>query len=65
MPQKKTPETSEQQTERFKSAVQAMIDAGELSPTEADASFDTALRGVARLRSQWFEAEEDRESPEK
>mgnify|MGYP001432947968 CR=1 FL=1 len=57
MPQKKHKETVEEQAERFRQAVQAMVDAGELSPTEADANFDRAMSGVARLRQAWFDGE--------
>jgi hypothetical protein len=55
MPKKKLRETPEQQAERFRAAVQDMIDAGELSPTEADARFEQAMGGVARLREEWFD----------
>ena len=40
MPKKKTQETQEEQSARFRAEVERMIAAGELSPTEADASFD-------------------------
>ncbi len=36
MPQKKKPDTPKQQSQRFKRAVQELIDAGELSPTDAE-----------------------------
>jgi hypothetical protein len=63
MPKKKVTETPDQQAERFRKAVRAMVDAGELSPTEADASFEAAMAGVVRLRGEWFAGEVDPESP--
>jgi polyhydroxyalkanoate synthesis regulator phasin len=43
MPKKKNRETQKEQSERFKKAVQDMIDAGELNPTEADEAFNTLV----------------------
>lgn len=57
MPKKKLKETPEQQAKRFQAAVQSMVDAGELSPTEADEAFQQALGGVVRLRDEWFTGE--------
>jgi hypothetical protein len=44
MPKKKHTETPEEQSERFRKEVQRLIDAGELSPTEADAALDRLVR---------------------
>lgn len=63
MPKKKGLESPEQQAERFKRAVQAMVDAGELNPAEADAAFDRVMSGVANLRRDWFQGGEDQENP--
>ena len=59
MPKKKPPETQEDQVKRFESAVQEMLAAGELSPT--DEPFERAMKGVAQLRQDWFDGV-DRES---
>lgn len=40
MPKKKAGDTQEEQSERFREAVRAAIDAGELNPTEADEAFE-------------------------
>jgi polyhydroxyalkanoate synthesis regulator phasin len=64
MPTKKSAETPEQQAERFKKAVQEMVDAGELNPIDADKAFEGAMRGVTSLHRQWFEGGEDQESPD-
>lgn len=63
MPKKKSTETPEQQAERFKQAVQAMVDAGEIDPAEADIAFDKAMSGVVKLRRDWFQGGEDQENP--
>jgi len=44
MPKKKAPETPEEQSERFRRDAQKLIDAGELSPTEADVALDKLVR---------------------
>ncbi|GAA0861911.1 hypothetical protein GCM10009115_06440 [Sphingopyxis soli] len=44
MPKKKNQETQAEQSERFKKAVRELIDAGELSPTEADKALDALVR---------------------
>jgi polyhydroxyalkanoate synthesis regulator phasin len=44
MPKKKETPTQEDQSEPFREAVRAAIDAGELNPTEADAAFDNLMR---------------------
>jgi hypothetical protein len=62
MPKKRKIETSEQQSARFNKAVQDMVDAGELNPIEADAKLDQAMGGVARLRQEWFDGDEDQEA---
>jgi len=46
MPKKKPGMTPEEQSDAFKREAQRMIDAGELSPTEADAALDRAVRGA-------------------
>lgn len=43
MPKKKDPETQEAQSERFREAVRAAIDAGELNPIEAEDAIDRIL----------------------
>jgi polyhydroxyalkanoate synthesis regulator phasin len=47
MPKKKLGMTPEQQSERFKQEAERLIDAGELSPTEADAVLDALVRKSA------------------
>ncbi len=44
MPKKKQPESEQEQSERFKRDAQAMIDAGELSPTDAENTLDNLVR---------------------
>jgi hypothetical protein len=44
MPKKKSPETPEEQSERFKREAQRLIDAGELNPTEANAALDGLVK---------------------
>lgn len=56
MPKKKVQESQAEQSERFRKAVADMVDAGELSPTEADERFERALslaipKGVRTIRS--------------
>lgn len=46
MPEKKLIETPAAQSKRFREAVRAMIDAGELNPTEADAAFERMMHKV-------------------
>lgn len=46
MPKKKTTETQEVQSERFRKAVRAVVAAGELNPTEADENFERLLHSV-------------------
>jgi polyhydroxyalkanoate synthesis regulator phasin len=50
MPKKKNQETQAEQSARFKKAVRELIDAGELSPTEADDNFERLMRsqGIKR-----------------
>ncbi len=43
MPPKLNPETPKQQHARFKREAQKLIDAGELSPTDAEAGMDRIL----------------------
>jgi hypothetical protein len=49
MPKKKTSETPEQQSERFKAAVREAIDAGELSPTDAERGVEMVVDHNAAL----------------
>ena len=44
MPKKLKHETQKEQSERFKKAVQDMIDAGELNPTDADNAFESLVK---------------------
>lgn len=44
MPKKASKESQSEQSERFKKDAQKLIDAGELSPTDADAAVDKLLR---------------------
>jgi polyhydroxyalkanoate synthesis regulator phasin len=44
MPKKKPGMTPEEQKEAFRAKVREMIDAGELSPTEADAALDQLVK---------------------
>lgn len=48
MPKKQKQETQKEQSERFKKAVQDMIDAGELNPTEAESRLDALTSRSAR-----------------
>lgn len=51
MPKKKAAESQGEQSERFRKAVRDLIDAGELSPTEADERFERTLAKAAPPRS--------------
>lgn len=44
MPDKKTPESPEDQSKRFIADAQGMIDAGELNPIEGEEGMDSALK---------------------
>ena len=44
MPKQSKKETPKQQSERFRAEVEKLIEAGELSPTEADAALDRLVR---------------------
>jgi polyhydroxyalkanoate synthesis regulator phasin len=44
MPKAKNKLTPEEQRKRFEAEVQRLVDAGELSPTEADATLDKLVR---------------------
>jgi hypothetical protein len=48
MPKKQRQESQEEQSERFKREAQRLIDVGELSPTEADATLDRLVRRQRR-----------------
>ena len=43
MPKKKTTETQEAQSQRFREEVARLVAAGELNPTEADERFDRVV----------------------
>lgn len=47
MPPKKNPETQAEQSRRFKKDAQRLVDAGELSPTDADEALDKLVRRSA------------------
>lgn len=42
----KPPPTQEEQSERFRSEVERLIAAGELTPTDADAALERAMGGI-------------------
>lgn len=44
MPKKKRQESQAEQSERFKRDAERLIEAGDLSPTEADAALDALVR---------------------
>lgn len=46
MPKKKARESQKSQSKKFDAEVQRLIDAGELSPTDADEQFEKALRAL-------------------
>lgn len=50
MPKKQNAETQAEQSERFKREAQRLIDAGELSPTEAERAMDDMLKQQRTLR---------------
>jgi hypothetical protein len=50
MPAKKSRMTPEEQRKRFEAEVRRLIDAGELSPTDADAALDKLVRHSAESR---------------
>ena len=50
MPKQKRQETQKEQSERFRKTVQDLIDAGELSPTEAEERFERAMNVVTKHR---------------
>jgi hypothetical protein len=47
MPKRKAELSPQEQGEQFKREAQRLIDAGELSPTEADAALDALVRTAA------------------
>jgi hypothetical protein len=51
MPRKQKNEPQAMQSARFRSEVQRLIDAGDLSPTEADAALDRLVRKQAEKPS--------------
>jgi hypothetical protein len=48
MPKKKLHESQVEQSDRFKRDAQRLVDAGELSPTDADAALDKLVRRSAQ-----------------
>lgn len=44
MPKKLNPETPDEQVERFRRDAQKLVDAGELSPTDAEEAMDALVR---------------------
>jgi hypothetical protein len=48
MPKRKETLSPEEQSRRFKTDAQRLIDAGELSPTDADAAMDRLVRTAAK-----------------
>lgn len=46
MPKKKRSESQKEQSKRFLEKVQELVDAGELSPTEAEERFERAMRRI-------------------
>ena len=48
MPKKKTAESEAEQSERFRRDAQALIDAGELNPTDAEAGMDGLVKRMGR-----------------
>jgi len=50
MTKKPKKESQKEQSARFEKAVQDMIDAGELSPTEAEAAFEIAIKRVLQTQ---------------
>ena len=49
MAKKQKNESDQEQYQRFLEKVQELVDAGELSPTEADDRFDRAMEKIAQL----------------
>ncbi len=47
MPKRKKEESQKEQSERFRRAVQELVDAGELSPTEAEERFERVMKNIA------------------
>ncbi len=52
MAKKQKQESQAKQSERFRKAVQDLVDAGELSPTEAEERFDQALKMLSEKGAQ-------------
>ena len=52
MPKRKKEESQKEQSERFRRAVQELVDAGELSPTDAEARFERLMRHIATDKRQ-------------
>ena len=49
MPKRKSELSQAEQSKRFRDAVQELVDAGELSPTEADERFERAMEKISSL----------------
>jgi polyhydroxyalkanoate synthesis regulator phasin len=52
MPKKKSPETQDEQSERFRETVRALVAAGELNPIEADKAFERLLERIGSTPTQ-------------
>lgn len=50
MTKKPRKESQKEQSARFEKAVQDMIDAGELNPTEADEAFENVIKHVSHTQ---------------
>lgn len=47
MPEKRMRESQAEQSDRFRKGAQAMIDAGELNPTDANERLEAVIRGLS------------------
>lgn len=56
MTKQKKKESQKEQSARFEKAVQDMINAGELNPTEADEAFERAMDRIVRVKSEQDDA---------
>lgn len=51
MPKKQSPESPQEQSERFRREAQKLIDAGELNPTEAEIALSDIIYQVSTPKS--------------
>jgi hypothetical protein len=63
MTKRTIPKDDPEQSKRFEDAARALEADGGLSPADAEAALAKTMAGVAKLRRQWLEGEEDPESP--